>query len=145
MGKQKKPAELIPAQSPTYLTANMLKNSDLRVAMPFKNEIFVLQTYIAGLPYIRGIKKIAMALSEGDELKLIREPKNQYDERAVLVKTVDNKKIGYIPRRNNEVISRLMDGGIYFKAFVDRVDLNPYENNKEKPVMNIYIKIYMIV
>ncbi len=102
-------------------------------------------TFIAGLPYIRGIKKIAEALSEGDELKLVREPKNQFDDRAILIRNANNKKMGYVPRRDNEVISRLMDGGMCFKAVVDRIDFRAEEDMNASYALSIHIGIYMIV
>lgn len=145
MGKQQKSTELTTTHSPTYLTASMLKNSDLRIEMPFKKEILALETFVAGTHYVRGIKKLAKALSPGDEVKLIREPKNEHDEKAILVKNADNKKLGYVPRARNEVISRLMDGGMCFRAEVYDVAINTDKDCPKGRVVMIYINIYMIV
>ena len=40
-----------------------------------------------------------------------REPKNKYDALAIQVLNGKNERIGYIPRADNEILSRLMDAG----------------------------------
>ena len=144
MGK-KKPTELIPAISPTYLTESILKNPEMRIALPFNKEIFLLKTHIAGVMYVRGIKKMAKQLSEGDELRLVREPKNPYDMWAIVIKNAANRKIGYIPRSRNEIIARLMDGGMRFKAVVDLVQFHAEEDMTEKYALTILVSVYMVV
>ncbi len=44
-------------------------------------------------------------------LKLVREPENIYDTRAIKVLNQDGLHIGYVPRSKNEVIANLMDAG----------------------------------
>ncbi|WP_251717660.1 HIRAN domain-containing protein [Lactobacillus agrestimuris] len=40
---------------------------------------------------------------------MIREPDNQYDEHAISVHTTGGLKLGYLPRKTNLILSRLMD------------------------------------
>ena len=144
MGR-KKTNEIIPAVSPTFLTESLLKDPSARLAMPFGKEIFVLRTYVAGVAYIRGIKKLAKALNVDDEVRLVREPKNPYDELAILVKNSDNRKLGYIPRQNNSIIARLMDGGMMFKAKIENVILYDESDADATYALSIFINVYMVV
>ena len=40
-----------------------------------------------------------------------REPENPYDAQAIVIKTTDSVKIGYVPRQDNVIFARLMDAG----------------------------------
>lgn len=39
------------------------------------------------------------------------EPNNPYDKQAIVIKTGNGVKIGYVPKQDNIVFSRLMDAG----------------------------------
>ena len=41
----------------------------------------------------------------------MREPNNQFDEHAISVYTTGGLKLGYLPKNNNLILSRLMDEG----------------------------------
>lgn len=55
-----------------------------------------------------------------ETLALVREPENPYDPDAIAVLLAD-RKVGYIPRRHNAVLARLMDAGKRLCARVERV------------------------
>lgn len=87
-----------------------------------EHQILVLQTGIAGLQYhIESDEEQQRidALTPGTELKLFREPDNEYDEWAIAVYITDDDRLGYISRFKNETIARLMDAGKKFTAIVD--------------------------
>lgn len=86
--------------------------------MPFSNIIYLYTLNIAGIRYYIDND---LSLEENEELRLKREPENQYDKYAIAVYNSE-KKIGYIPRRNNKVFARLMDGGKSILAKVKCVD-----------------------
>lgn len=86
--------------------------------MPFSNIIYLYTLNIAGIRYYIDND---LYLEENEELRLKREPENQYDKYAIAVYNSE-KKIGYIPRRNNKVFARLMDGGKSILAKVKCVD-----------------------
>lgn len=117
--------------------------STLKLNKPFSQEIFLTNTYVAGLQYVRGIKKLAEKLEVGQELILIRETENEYDELAVLVKTMEGKKIGYLPRKCNEIIARLMDAGKRLSGKVKNVRFNT-DDERAYWALNIYIDVFMI-
>jgi len=50
-------------------------------------------------------------IKPGHKLTLRREPKNPHDQRAIAVYTDGGEKLGYLPRRLNEIPASLMDSG----------------------------------
>jgi hypothetical protein len=61
---------------------------------------------------------------------------NPYDHKAIVIKNADGVKIGYVPRADNVVFSRLMDAG---KLLFGRI------TSKEKygKWLKIKIKIFL--
>lgn len=56
-------------------------------------------------------------LVPGIRLGCRREPENHVDPLAIRIE-LGGRKLGYVPRANNEVIARLMDGGARIEARV---------------------------
>lgn len=86
----------------------------------FSRDILLLSTDIAGLmhqdPY-----EILEAVVTGDLLQLKREPANEHDNLAIAV-WKGSIKCGYVPRKKNEVLARLMDAGKTVFAKVVEID-----------------------
>lgn len=82
---------------------------------PFERDIYLFDTYVAGTTHIEGIEALATSLRDGDRLVFYREPDNPHDPQAIRIETLEKKKIGYVPRRDNVVFSRLMDAGSSFR------------------------------
>jgi hypothetical protein len=72
---------------------------------------------LAGDPYY-AFRQVRDALSVGEALTLRREPTNPYDPLAVEVLTAADAKLGYVPRRRNEALARLMDAGVPVRGVV---------------------------
>ena len=108
--------------------------------LPFTRQIHLLHTYVAGSGYVEEIVGRIQALSEGDRLLLVREPENPYDERAILVQNLEGEKLGYIPRRKNEVLASLMDAGKSIYARVCHLE-DPEEDLPVSGYMDI--DVYM--
>lgn len=83
----------------------------LTIPKPFERDIFLFDTHVAGTTFIEGIEELEPHLNIGDNLDFYREPDNAYDKKAIVVKNADGVKIGYVPREDNAVFSRLMDAG----------------------------------
>lgn len=68
------------------------------------------------------------ALREGDPLKLVREPDNPHDPRAVRVEW-RGIMLGYLPRAENREVAREMDQGTPLSARIGRLsdDPNPWK------------------
>jgi len=106
-----------------------------QVPQPFGREIFIISTYIAGTAYYKA-GEVGDMLKEGSHLILRRESNNPYDDKAIAILDLDQNKLGYLPQRKNEIISRLMDAGKAIYAVVE---------NKQKngDYLQIGIKVYM--
>ena len=83
----------------------------LDIGRPFQNDIYLISVHIAGTTHIENIDRLEPELTIGKRLKFFREPDNEYDERAIVIKNENGDKLGYIPRDKNEILSRLMDAG----------------------------------
>ncbi|MFN3545375.1 MAG: HIRAN domain-containing protein [Thiobacillus sp.] len=74
---------------------------------------------LAGFQYHAG-KAVWPQLKVGDALTLVREPDNPHDPRAVRVEW-QGRKLGYVPRRENADVARLMDRGQALSARITRL------------------------
>jgi len=83
----------------------------LAIPQPFGQQIFLVDAHIAGTTHIDDIDSVERYLTEGTKLNFLRENDNKYDPMAIIVKDDKDKKLGYIPRDKNEILSRLMDAG----------------------------------
>ncbi|HDP54591.1 MAG TPA: DNA-binding protein [Bacteroidetes bacterium] len=92
---------------------------------------------IAGFTYYDG----ALAFSKlrvGTRLKLVAEPKNQFDKNAVVL-YLKKYKLGYIPRAHNREISKVLNAGYpIFSAYVQMV--NPQKNPEEQVQVIVFIE-----
>ena len=104
--------------------------------MPFKQEIFVLNEYVAGTGYCERIAEVLGYLQPGMQLTMRRHPENEVDDYAIGIWHKD-VRIGWVPMKDNLVIARLMDAGKLFNCKVVRVE--PHE---KWPKINV--SIYMI-
>ena len=83
---------------------------------------------VAGYRFYEG-SKVEKQLRRGAELKLVRDPYNEYDRRAIEVLTPDSVKLGYVPRTANHLPSFLLDRGVALRARVREIRLHeePWE------------------
>ena len=85
-----------------------------------KREIFLLDIIVAGTTHVDNIHELKAQIIPGTLLKMVRRPKNIYDEKAIAL-FMGADQIGYVPRTLNLIISRLMDAGKEFYAKVTEV------------------------
>ncbi len=124
------------------LTSNMLNKHGIDMQLPFSRDIFLMNTMINGAMHVKTIYKQASALNEGDRVTLRLEPKNKYDEKAILVLDPKGKKLGYIPRVKNEVLYHLMDAGKELFGIVKGGDIGE-DLDENDTWIEIYIDVYM--
>ena len=110
------------------------------LSKPFSRKIFLAETHVAGCRYVRNIEKYLSKLQKGDRLILLREPKNEHDELAILVKDERKHKLGYIPRAQNQVMAHLMDAGKYLYGEVVEI-MDPYD--EQQAYQALLISVYM--
>lgn len=92
--------------------------------VPFTREIFLIDIVVAGTTHCPDIEELAPMIQEGTVLRMLRDPKNEYDEMAIGI-YLDNRRVGWVSMELNLIISRLMDAG---KAFVCRVTEADWKN-----------------
>ena len=116
-------------------TLTIAENIDFgELIKPLKKELLLMKTFIAGTSYID--ESVIENLHPGDRLLLKREPQNKFDDMAIVVLDNQNRKIGYIPEKDNEVFARLMDGGKIIFAKVE-------EKKKKDYRIQISIGVYL--
>lgn len=81
----------------------------------------IFATYIAGAGYADYAGRLG-DLQFKQELRLVREPDNQYDSRAIRIDDAAGVKIGYVPRDRNMAFGRMLDHGYDLRAQVDKVE-----------------------
>lgn len=69
--------------------------------------VLIQRSPLAGFQYYAG-PALRGAFSSGQPLTLQREPQNSHDKRAVAVYWRE-QKVGYLPRRENKIVSEMMD------------------------------------
>lgn len=89
------------------------------LAAETRAHILLQDSPLAGFQYHQG-KKLWEEMKAGDALTLVREPDNPYDARAIRVDWRGHK-LGYVPRRENADIARLMDDGAKLEARISRL------------------------
>ncbi len=141
MGKKKKEKALsVIAEDVSALS--VLEQEGLAVPQVFARDILLMETIINGAMHVENIHALAATLHVGDRVKLILEPDNPVDVRAILVRNEKDEKLGYIPRVKNEVLFHLMDAGKYLYGVVVDGDINE-DADEEDTWVQIYIEVYM--
>ena len=92
------------------------------IPVPFVREILLLESHVVGTGFVKDIVKKTESIVPGDSLPLRREPQNPYDSRAIQVLNGKEERIGFVPRADNTILSRLMDAGKLLYAKVKSVD-----------------------
>ena len=95
---------------PKYLEFVRTSLNEKGLPKPFVREVELLNCNIAGTTFL-DLDEIEPELREHQLLMLKREPKNKNDDKAILILTEDGQKLGYVPKKKNEVLSNLMDAG----------------------------------
>ena len=95
---------------PQYLEFVRTSLDEKGLPKPFVREVELLNCNIAGTTFL-DLDEIEPELKKYQLLMLIREPKNENDDKAILILTEDGQKLGYVPKKKNEVLSNLMDAG----------------------------------
>jgi hypothetical protein len=97
-------------------------------------QYFFNEFYIAGYRYYDG-ETITESLLEGKPVTFKREPQCIHDTKAVAI-YAGRKKLGYIPRKDNTIISTLMDQGVIIKGKIQK------RNFDDQPRKRVKISIF---
>lgn len=66
-------------------------------------------------------------LKNQQRLQLQREPDNPYDRNAVAVYTLQQQKLGYLPKKHNLVIANLMDQKCQINVNIENISPTAWE------------------
>ena len=121
---------------PKYLEVIRTSLDKTGLPKPFVQEVELLNCNIAGTTFLN-LEDIEPKLKKHQLLVLKREPKNQYDDNAILILTEDGRKLGYVPQEKNEVLSNLMDAG---KLLFGRLDEKTWVDNWLKLDVQVYLR-----
>jgi len=113
-----------------------LAKSGLDLGKPFSRQIYLISAAIAGSYYVDDIYELLDEMKVGAKLRFVREPDNKYDELAILVKDQNDNKLGYVPRKKNPILARLMDAGKLIYGTVKTI-------NNDDSYINIEMEIFM--
>jgi len=113
------------------------KGGELAVPKPYERDIFLFDTHVAGTSYLEDVNEIESKLYIDVKLEFFREPDNKYDKKAIVIKTVDGDKVGYVPRQDNVIFSRLMDAG---KLLFGRVSSKDMKGEWLRIGIKVYLK-----
>ncbi|HFI2472524.1 HIRAN domain-containing protein [Streptococcus sp. 32226D021BW] len=91
--------------------------------------------HLAGFAYYDGLDVID-ELKLGTSLEMLAEPTNPYDSEAVVI-LYQGKKLGYIPKHKNSLISRMLfyGHGDILEARVQMIDLTEHPERQLRVVV----------
>ena len=121
----------LPGISNSDLSA-LLHGSD-EMPSPFSKEIYIGRQSIVGMRFQGGAMELINDLKPGDRISFLREPNNEYDAQAVMAVDAQGRKLGYIPRRENLVMSALMDHGKVFYGVIPNASQEGYMYIRKYP------------
>ncbi len=99
--------------------------------------ILVQSSPLAGFQYHEG-KALWEQMRVGDALTLVREPDNAYDPRAVRVEW-QGRKLGYVPRKENEAVARQLDRGNKLEARI--VQLRKHRDPWKRVEFEVFLRL----
>ncbi|NLA69774.1 MAG: restriction endonuclease [Clostridiales bacterium] len=108
----------------------------LTIPKPFEHEIFLFDSYVAGTTHVEGIEELEPHLKIDDKLEFFREPDNSFDPNAIVIRNATGVKVGYVPKADNVVFSRLMDAG---KLLFGRIVSKEMQGDWLKLKIKIYL------
>ena len=121
---------------PKYLEIVRTSLDKTGLPKPFVQEVELLNCNIAGTTFLN-LEDIEPKLKKHQLLVLKREPKNEYDDNAILILTEDGQKLGYVPQEKNEVLSNLMDAG---KLLFGKLNEKTWVDNWLKLDVQVYLR-----
>lgn len=102
---------------------------------PLIREIHLFDSFVAGTTHLKDAS-VLEEIRVDDKLRLIRED-NKFDSNAVMILTEDDRKLGYVPEKDNIIFARLMDAGKLLAAKITKI-------SKRGTFYQISIGIYLV-
>ena len=126
------------------ITALLHGSGSFDVQAAFSKDIYLVHQMIVGMRYQGGADELLHDLKPGSRVTFLREPDNEYDHRAVMAVDGRGRKIGYIPRNQNAIISALLDAGKSFYGIVQTEEEESYSDAHKRAVPGaLWVELYM--
>ena len=109
--KDKQSSAEIAVPDITGTAVSVAMHTGTGLTSPFMKEIYLTRQTIVGLRFQGGAADLVKDLSPGERITFLREPDNKYDSKAIMALDEDGRRLGYIPRHENHILSALMDAG----------------------------------
>ena len=129
----------IPEIDGSSLTSLMHRGIGLE--SPFMKEIYLRKQPIVGTRFLGGSDALVDDLEVGSRITFLREQDNAYDPYAIMALDEQGRKLGYIPRRENQIIGALMAAGKYFYGIITEKPEGDYYGNRTPG--SIWMDLYM--
>jgi hypothetical protein len=100
-------------------------------------KMYLLQCFVRGFRFHKG-PELLEQITVGQMLELQREPENEHDDCAIAL-YMGKQKLGYIPREENEILSRLMDAQVV-ELLAEVTHVEPKAQSWE----NVHIAVYLL-
>ena len=114
-----------------------LGRSNTVIAAPKVKTVLLNDCSVAGFQYYQG-EEILATIEKNAHLTLLAEPSNPYDKYAIEI-YYQNKKLGYIPRKENRHVSEILQANIKTYAKVTWV------NRSDTAWHSLGLQVYMDV
>ena len=119
-------------------------HSDQNIPLQFGRDIYLERQAIVGMRYQGGAEELVNQLTPGEKITLLREPENRFDHRAIMALDSKGRKLGYIPRSENRIMSALMDAGkVFYGIMPDTSEDDQKQNRYERNLYALYFDLYM--
>ena len=126
------------------ITALLHGSGSFDVQAAFSKDIYLVHQMIVGMRYQGGADELLHDLKPGSRVTFLREPDNEYDHRAVMAVDGRGRRIGYIPRNQNAIISALLDAGKSFYGIVQTEEEEIYSDAHKRAVPGaLWVELYM--
>lgn len=102
---------------------------------PLVKEIHLFDSYIAGTTHLSD-QSVLKEIKVGDMLTLKRE-ENKFDSNAIMILYEGERKLGYVPEKDNLIFARLMDAGKLLRAKITDI-------TKKGSFLQISVGIYLV-
>lgn len=100
------------------------------------SDILLTHFTVAGTTHAERADEVSWEIEEGDKMTMKRNPRNKYDKNAIGI-YYRNIRIGWVPKSDNAILARLMDGERRLYFLTTSID---YQGDWLKIEGDVYMK-----
>jgi len=108
-----------------------------RAKEPARRRFLIQRCPVAGFQHHEG-ENLWRYLCTGDRLELVRESTNPFDANAIRIDWI-GRKLGYIPRMQNQATARLLDEGKWLEARISGLEKHG------NPWRRVEVEVWLVV